>query len=40
MRVDPSAHSNLQKVARLLDKHKTLVISIEAHCGLEIGTRA
>ena len=35
MTVDASAHESLQKVARLLSRHKSLSVSIDAHCGLE-----
>lgn len=35
MTVDRSAHPSLQAVAKLLARHSTLSLSIDAHCGLE-----
>ena len=35
MTVVASARPSLRKVASLLDRHKSLTLSIEAHCGLE-----
>ena len=33
--VDASAHPSLRRLARILARHKSLTLSIEAHCGLE-----
>ena len=35
MTVASSARPSLRKVAQLLERHKSLTLSIEAHCGLE-----